>query len=132
MARRRANHAYLRAALAGLEDVLVLPEATPGCEPSWFGFCVTVRPETGLARRDLVDALEGAGIATRLLFGGNLLRQPAYQGIAHRVASSLATTDVVMTNTLWVGCYPGLTDAHLDHVAETFHAWRASARREAA
>src|SRR5206468_102047 len=82
---RRANHAYLTEALSGLEDLFVLPRATPGAEPSWFGYALTVRPGAPFARADVVRHLEAAGVATRLVFGGNLLRQPAYQGVEHRV-----------------------------------------------
>jgi CDP-6-deoxy-D-xylo-4-hexulose-3-dehydrase len=117
VAARRANHAYLRQALGHLEDVLILPEATPNSNPSWFGFAITVRPDAPFGRAALIDHLESAGIATRLLFAGNLLRQPAYQEVEHRVVGSLQTTDLVAANTFWIGCYPGLTEAHLDHAA---------------
>jgi dTDP-4-amino-4,6-dideoxygalactose transaminase len=101
-----------------MEDVLILPEATAGSDPSWFGFAVTVRPDASFERRELVAHLEANGIATRLLFAGNLLRQPAYQDVEHRVVDSLEVTDMVAERTFWVGCYPGLREAHLDHVAE--------------
>ncbi len=117
VARRRSNHDYLRAAFADLAHVLVLPEATAGSEPSWFGFAITVRPEAPFASGDLVRYLESSGVATRQLFGGNLLRQPAYEDIRHRVVGSLAVTDAIAENTFWVGCYPGLDAAHLDYVA---------------
>jgi CDP-4-dehydro-6-deoxyglucose reductase, E1 len=128
VAARRANHAHLRAALADMEDVLVLPDATPGSDPSWFGFAVTVRPDAPFDRAQVVDHLESAGIATRLLFAGNLLRQPAYQDVEHRVVGSLETTDLVAQRTFWIGCYPGLTEAHLDYTVEQLQRFRASRR----
>jgi CDP-6-deoxy-D-xylo-4-hexulose-3-dehydrase len=129
VAARARNHAYLSEALADLGDTLVLPEATHGAEPSWFGFAMTVRPEAPYARVDLVRHLEANGIATRQLFAGNLLRQPAYQDVHHRVVGSLDVTDMVAERSFWIGCWPGLGEAHLEHVAGTlreFH--RAGAR----
>ncbi|MCW3021597.1 MAG: putative PLP-dependent enzyme involved in cell wall biosis [Conexibacter sp.] len=131
VAARRANHAFLREALSELEDVLVLPEATPSSDPSWFGFALTVRPDAGFGRRALVDHLEAAGVATRLLFAGNLLRQPAYADVKHRVVGSLETTDLVAANTFWVGCYPGLEQPHLEHVADTLRGFVAGAAKPA-
>jgi len=129
IAARRANHAYLREALTDLEDVLILPDPTPGSDPSWFGFAVTVRPDAPFGRAALVDHLESAGIATRLLFAGNLLRQPAYRDVRHRVIGSLETTDLVAARTLWIGCYPGLGEGHLDHTVTQLQRFRAAARR---
>jgi CDP-6-deoxy-D-xylo-4-hexulose-3-dehydrase len=128
VAARRHNHAYLSAALADMQDVLVLPEATPGSDPSWFGFAVTVRPGAPFGRAELVDHLESAGIATRLLFGGNLLRQPAYADVEHRVVGSLETTDLIAQQTFWIGCYPGLNEAHLDYTVEQLQRFRAGVR----
>jgi CDP-6-deoxy-D-xylo-4-hexulose-3-dehydrase len=116
---RRKNFARLRAGLAALEDLFVLPDATPGSEPSWFGFPLSVRPTAPFTRRDLVWHLDEQRIGTRQLFGGNLLRQPAYQGKRQRVAGDLPGADYVMRHTLWLGVYPGLTDAHVDHVIAT-------------
>ncbi len=130
--RRRANHAFLREALAPLADTFVLPEEDPRARASWFGFALTVRPETGLARRDVVTHLEGRGIATRQIFAGNLLRQPAYRDVRHRVAGELTATDVVANHSFWIGCYPGLDHTALEYVAETLLAWRRTARRRAA
>ena len=129
VAARARNHAYLTEGLADLSDTLVLPEATQGAEPSWFGFAITVRPEARYARTDLVRHLEANGIATRQLFAGNLLRQPAYEDVDHRVVGSLDVTDMVAERSFWIGCWPGLGEAHLEHVAGTlreFH--RAGAR----
>lgn len=128
VAKRRENHARLHASLSDLQDVLVLPEATSGSDPSWFGFALTVRPDAPFTRAQVVDHLESNGIATRLLFAGNLLRQPAYHDVCHRVVGSLQTTDLIAERTFWVGCYPGLDAAHIDHVAEQLHRFRATAR----
>jgi CDP-6-deoxy-D-xylo-4-hexulose-3-dehydrase len=119
IAARRANFARLRAGLASLEDVFVLPDATAGSEPSWFGFPLSVRPSAPFARRDLVRHLDERRIGTRQLFGGNLLRQPAYHGRPHRIAGDLPGADYIMRHTLWLGVYPGLGDAHIDHVVAT-------------
>ena len=121
IAARRANFARLREGLADLEEHLVLPEATPGSDPSWFGFALSVRPGAPVSRNELVQALEERRIATRLLFGGNLLRQPAYRGIEHRVVGDLDNADFVMENTFWVGVYPGLSNEQLDYVIESVH-----------
>jgi CDP-6-deoxy-D-xylo-4-hexulose-3-dehydrase len=117
--RRRENFARLHEALAGLEERLVLPMATPGTEPSWFGFPLTLREASPTARRNLIRFLESRKIGTRLLFGGNLLRQPAYKNVAHRRVGSLPNADRVMNGTFWLGVYPGLTGEMLDYVAES-------------
>jgi len=118
---RQENWQYLHDGLADLEEFLILPEATPGCEPSWFGFALTVRPEAPFNRFDLVQHLESRRIATRQLFGGNLVRQPAYLNMPHRVVGPLTNADIIMESTLWVGVYPALTKEMLDYVIETFH-----------
>jgi CDP-6-deoxy-D-xylo-4-hexulose-3-dehydrase len=119
IAQRRQNFAYLHDALRPLEEHLILPEATPGSDPSWFGFPITVRETAPVSRNDLVRALESRKIGTRLLFGGNLLRQPAYKDIPHRKVGNLETADRIMNQTFWVGVYPGLTPAMLEHIAVT-------------
>jgi CDP-6-deoxy-D-xylo-4-hexulose-3-dehydrase len=118
---RRHNWQRLREGLTGLEEYFVLPEATAGSEPSWFGFAVTVRPDARFGREALVRFLEDRKIATRLLFGGNLTRQPAYAEVDYRVVGDLVVSDLVTENMLWVGVFPGLTDAMLDYVIESFH-----------
>jgi CDP-4-dehydro-6-deoxyglucose reductase, E1 len=118
--RRKANFRALRQGLADLEEFFILPEATPNSDPSWFGFPIAVRPGAPFTRSQVVQALEQRKVATRLLFAGNLLRQPAYAGIEHRVAGSLVNTDFVMDNVFWIGVYPGVTPAMLDYAIEAF------------
>lgn len=116
---RRDNFAYLRSALDIYNNVLELPDPTAGSDPSWFGFPFGVRPAAPFHRDQLIHALEAQKIATRLVFAGNLLRQPAYQHIDSRQVGSLPNTDAVMRNFLWLGIYPGLTRPMLDHVINT-------------
>lgn len=118
IARRRHNFERLRAGLRGSEEFYILPEATPGSEPSWFGFPIAVRPGAPFTRNDLVRFLEDRKIATRLLFGGNLVRQPAYQNVEFRVAGSLERTDLVMNQVFWLGVYPGLNDTMIDFMID--------------
>jgi CDP-6-deoxy-D-xylo-4-hexulose-3-dehydrase len=132
VAARRANHAFLREALAPYDDALILPEPTPNSEPSWFGFTLTVRPGAPYTRPELIGFLESRGIATRLLFGGNLLRQPAYAEVEHRVVGPLTNSDLVAEGSFWIGCYPGLHRPHLEYVADCFAEWHRTAGRKAA
>jgi len=118
---RKHNWARLRAGLTDLTDTLILPDATPNSDPSWFGFAITVRPEANIPQRDFIRYLEDRHIRTRQLFGGNLLRQPAYAGVPHRVVGDLTNTDIIMKHTFWIGVYPALTDAHIDYMTETIH-----------
>lgn len=118
---RRKNYSYLRSLLADLQEFLILPESHPNAEASWFGFPLSVRIESGLDRADLIRHLEGANIATRLLFGGNLLRQPAYAGTPHRIVGSLSHSDFVMTQTFWVGVYPALGREAMEWISEQIH-----------
>lgn len=115
---RRRNFTYLRERLAGVEEFLILPEATPGSDPSWFGFPVTIRPDAPVNRADLQKYLDQYRIGSRLLFAGNLARQPYFQGRTYRVSGSLAQTDAVMLRTFWLGVYPGLSQPMLDYVGE--------------
>jgi len=117
--RRKENFRILTAALKPAEEYLLLPEATHGSDPSWFGFPIGVREGASFTREELIRALDAKKIATRLLFGGNLLRQPAYEGCEYRVIGKLPNTDYVMNNVFWIGVYPGLTKPMLDYVAET-------------
>jgi CDP-6-deoxy-D-xylo-4-hexulose-3-dehydrase len=120
VAARRANHARLAAALAPYQEHLVLPRATPGADPSWFGLLLTVRDGAPFTRAELVHYLNERQIQTRQLFGGNLLRQPAFQNVAHRVVGGLENSDKVMNDSFFVGVYPGLTAPMLDYMAQTF------------
>jgi len=130
IARRKANFHYLKRALAGVEPYLILPEATPHSDPSWFGFPIAVRDDAPFRREDLIRALDANKIATRLLFGGNLLRQPAYQDCQYRVAGDLRNSDFVMNNVFWVGVFPGLTPPMLDFVAATIHGFIAQSKTQ--
>ena len=121
VAARQANWQYLRDGLADLEEHLILPEATPGCKPSWFGFAITVRPEAPFTRLDLVQHLESRRIATRQLFGGNLMRQPAYLEMPHRAVGPMPNADIIMDGTFWIGVYPALTKEMLDYMVYTIH-----------
>jgi CDP-6-deoxy-D-xylo-4-hexulose-3-dehydrase len=117
--RRKENFRYLHAALEPTENRLLLPEATPGSDPSWFGFPMAVRENAPFNREDLIRALNAKKIGTRLLFGGNLLRQPAYEECEHRVIGPLPNSDFVMNRVFWIGVYPGLTRPMLDYVANS-------------
>ncbi len=118
IAARRRNFAYLKTALADLADVLILPEATPNSDPSWFGFPIAVRPTAPVKRDQVTRFLDDRKIGTRLLFGGNLLRQPAYADIERRVIGELPNSDFVMNQVFWIGVYPGLAESHLDYVVD--------------
>jgi CDP-6-deoxy-D-xylo-4-hexulose-3-dehydrase len=118
IARRRANFAYLRDRLKPFEEFLILPEATPNSEPSWFGFPVTVRPEAPFSRLELLTFYDAAKIGSRLLFAGNLTRQPAYKDVSYRISGALQNTDIVMNQTFWLGIYPGITPEMMDFVAD--------------
>ncbi len=115
---RRKNFRTLRAGLAGMEDVFILPEPTPGSDPSWFGFPLAIREGAPFSRDAVTGYLEANGISTRLLFGGNLVRQPAYRGVAYRAVGELKNADFIMRNVFWVGVYPGLSDAHLEFMID--------------
>jgi CDP-4-dehydro-6-deoxyglucose reductase, E1 len=128
IARRKENFRHLSEALKPMKECLVLPEATPGSDPSWFGFPIGVREDAPFTRQQLTRALEAKKIGTRLLFGGNLLRQPAYENCEHRVIGNLPNTDFAMNNVFWIGVYPGLTTEMLDFVAEIIIAFAADAR----
>lgn len=116
---RKRNWQYLSKNLAHLEDQLILPEASENSDPSWFGFALTVRSNTRKSRNQIVKELNEAKIATRLLFGGNLLRQPAFAGTPRRVFGELVNTDTIMKQTFWIGVWPGLTTPMLNYTVET-------------
>src|ERR1700733_9446463 len=117
--RRKHNFAYLKKALKPLEEFLILPVATEHSDPSWFGFPIGVKTDAPFTRDQLTRALEAQKIGTRLLFAGNLLRQPAYEGYEYRVVGELTNTDFVMNQVFWIGVYPGLTEPMLDFIAKT-------------
>ncbi len=123
IARRRHNWDRLREALKGAENRLILPEPEKDSEPSWFGFLLSVRPESGLSRNRITRYLEEHQVQTRLLFSGNLIRHPCFDSIrgtdAYRVAGSLKMTDFVMDSSFWIGVYPGMTDEMTDYMAKT-------------
>ncbi len=123
--KRKANWKYLREALADLEDKLILPEATENSEPSWFGFLISVKPESGFKRNEVTKYIEEHNVQTRLLFSGNLTLHPCFDQIrgtdAYRVASSLDTTNFIMENSFWVGVYPGMTEEKLAYMSKTIH-----------
>jgi CDP-6-deoxy-D-xylo-4-hexulose-3-dehydrase len=122
IAARRRNFQALHDGLRDLQDILLLPEATPGAEPSWFGFPVAVRADAPFTRNQIIRHMEERKVATRLLFGGNLVRQPAYQNAPHRIAVPLTNTDFVMNQVFWIGVFPGITPAMMDYMLETLHA----------
>ena len=119
--KRRQNWNYLYKNLKNLEEFLILPKPTEHSDPSWFGFALTVKDNSPISRNDLVIKLNESKIGTRLLFGGNLLRQPAFIGTPRRVIGNLKNSDIVMNQTFWVGVWPGLTEQMLDYVVETFY-----------
>src|ERR1039458_7101437 len=117
--RRKENFRYLHAALKPLEEFLVLPQATEHSDPSWFGFPIGVKTDAPFTRDQITHALEAQKIPEILLFAGNLLRQPAYEGWAHRVVGELPNTDFVMNQVFWIGVFPGLTKEMLDFIVKT-------------
>jgi Predicted pyridoxal phosphate-dependent enzyme apparently involved in regulation of cell wall biogenesis len=121
IAARRKNFAQLSAALAPAEGALILPKATPGSNPAWFGFPVTL--DERFNRREFCEYLNAQKIGTRLLFAGNLTRQPCFEGVTYRDPFGLDGTDKIMNQSLWVGVYPGLTEAHLTYLAEKMCSW---------
>jgi CDP-6-deoxy-D-xylo-4-hexulose-3-dehydrase len=118
IAARKANYEYLRSKLESLQDYFHLPVATPNSEPSWFGFPLVLKEESGVKRVDLLNYLDQAKIGTRLLFAGNLTRQPYMIGRNFRISGDLTNTDIVMNQTFWLGVYPGLSTEHLDYVVQ--------------
>ena len=105
-----------------MSDKLILPEPAENSEPSWFGFLISVRPESGLDRNKITRYIEEHNVQTRLLFSGNLVKHPCFDQIRgtdrYRVSGELTNTDFVMNNTFWVGVYPGMTDEMIDHMAD--------------
>jgi CDP-6-deoxy-D-xylo-4-hexulose-3-dehydrase len=118
IAQRRANFSYLKARLASVEEFLHLPETTPNSEPSWFGFPLVLKESSGVKRTDLINFLEQNKIGTRLLFAGNLTKQPYMAGRKFRVSGELVNTDIVMNQTFWLGTFPGLDEPQLDYITD--------------
>ena len=120
--RRRHNWDRLHKALECVQDRIILPEAAPNSEPSWFGFLISVRPETGLKRNDVTRYIEEHNVQTRLLFSGNLIKHPCFDQIrgtdAYRIVGGIENTDFIMNNTFWVGVYPGMSDSMIDYMAK--------------
>jgi CDP-6-deoxy-D-xylo-4-hexulose-3-dehydrase len=123
IATRKANFAYLKARLKSCEEFLLLPEATPNSDPSWFGFPITIKASAGVNRVDLLQYLDQNKIGTRLLFAGNLTRQPYMKGYNFRISGELTNTDTVMNDTFWIGVYPGLSREMLDFVIAKLEAF---------
>ena len=121
--KRRENFQYLYDGLKDLEEYFILPEATSNSNPSWFGFPLAVRPEAPFTRNQVVQYLEERKIATRLLFGGNLVRQPAYLDVPHRVVGELVNSDFVMHQVFWIGLFPGLSPKMLEYTITVLQAF---------
>jgi CDP-6-deoxy-D-xylo-4-hexulose-3-dehydrase len=120
---RKVNFKFLKESLKTCEEFLILPEATPGSDPSWFGFPITLRENAPISRVDLLQYLDQYKIGTRLLFAGNLTRQPYMLGRNYRVSGELTNTDVVMSNTFWIGVQPALTNEMLEFAVSKIEAF---------
>ena len=120
---RKHNFAFLKERLKSCEEFLILPEATEGSEPSWFGFPITLRETANVARVELLKYLDQYKIGTRLLFAGNLTRQPYFEGRTYRKSGELTNTDIVMNETFWIGVYPGLSEEMMNFVVEKIEAF---------
>ena len=128
VAKRRENHKILYDLMKPLEEHFILPEATPNSDPSGFGFMLTVRPESKINRNKLVQYLEVNKIGTRLFFGGNMLKQPAYQNIQHRTVGSMENCDLIMNNSFWLGVWPGLNFEHLEYMVGKIYSFLTECR----
>ena len=124
IAKRRENFAALTRMFKaeGLDEYFILPQATTDSNPSWFGFLLTLRDGAPFNRRDVVTYLEDHKVGTRLLFAGNLTRQPAFKEVNYRVVGALINTDKIMNDSFWIGVWPGIDEARLAYMLETFKA----------
>ncbi|QED23888.1 lipopolysaccharide biosynthesis protein RfbH [Candidatus Deianiraea vastatrix] len=120
IAKRKENFKLLSSGLADLQDFFILPQATPNCDPSWFGFPITIKENAKFSRRDLMIYLNEKKIGTRLVFAGNLTKQPYMKGQNFRIASSLENTDKIMNNAFWIGTFPGITEEMIEYIANCF------------
>lgn len=118
IAKRNSNFEYLKNRLESLSEYIDVAKPTENSEPSWFGFPITVKDSAGVNRTDLTKYLDQHKIGTRLLFAGNLIRQPYFHNLEYKVVGELTNTDNTMNNTIWVGIYPGLGEDHLNFIAE--------------
>ena len=116
--KRRSNYAYLRNKLESLIDFIHLPIPTPNSNPSWFGFPITLKDDCGVSRVDVTKFLDSHKIGSRLLFAGNLLKQPYFKDVEYRVVGDLTHTEKTMNDTFWVGVQPALDEVHFDFIAE--------------
>jgi len=121
--KRKQNFAYLKKKLANLSHVLSVAQPTSGSAPSWFGFPITLKEDCGVERVDLLRHLDAKKIGSRLLFAGNLVRQPYFKDVEYRVVGELTNTDITMRQTFWLGVQPALDNVHLDYVADVLTAF---------
>lgn len=128
--KRRANHRMLYAKMKSLEEYFILPEATPNTDPSWFGFMLTIRDSALLNRNELVRFLEEQKIGTRLLFAGNLVKQPAYEHVPKIIHGNLINTDIIMNDSFWLGVWPGIEEQHYDYILAQLNAFIALAKNK--
>ncbi len=131
---RKKNWEMLLEGLADLKNIFVLPEATPGSDPSWFGFLLTVKEDIGFSREDIVNYLEGKGIQTRMLFAGNIIKHPCFDEMrkakqGYRMIGDLRNTDIIMRRSFWIGVYPGMKDGMIEYMIKTIKDFSAQARR---
>jgi len=117
---RKENHKYYMNKLKKYEEYFILPEKSKFADPSWFGFILSIKENAPFSRTEIVQYLEESKIATRMLFGGNLIRQPAYNGKKHRIVSELKNADYIMNNSFWIGVYPGITNEMREYVVDVF------------
>ena len=116
--KRRKNFDYLTNRLSTLSEFLDMPQATPNSNPSWFGFPMTIKESSGIDRINLLNYLAQNKIGTRLLFAGNLTRQPYFENVNYRIAGEMTYTDRTMNHTFWIGLYPALSETHFEYIAD--------------